>query len=97
MNQQEVMREAARLSAGRRRRVTRACSVCGKLMEGTVRRRFCSDACKLRAQRQKVRAQQGAPASIERLDATRERIMRGRVFDDSTEILRELREGARAE
>lgn len=55
MNEQDLMSAAARLSAARRRRVQTTCAVCGREMEGTVRRRYCSAACKLRAVRQRHR------------------------------------------
>jgi hypothetical protein len=141
MTEEEILREAARLQAARRRRVERACDHCGKIYEGLVHSKYCSDRCRVAASRQRqasaapVKAwdetdlpeargkdeslddyfartreltkQYWAPnpvppeveqsmAAFERLLRTSERIMRGRVFDDSTEIVRRERE-ARSE
>lgn len=141
MTDEEILREAARIQAARRRRVERTCAHCGTTYEGLVHSRYCSDRCRVAASRQRRTAarptktwdekdlpepqredeslddyfarlrerakQRWAPnpvppeverdmAAVERLFRTSERIMRGRVFDDSTEIVRRERE-ARSE
>jgi hypothetical protein len=48
--------EWGRLLAAHRRRVQVTCPECGAPVEGTVRRRYCSPACRLRAARQRQRA-----------------------------------------
>lgn len=54
MNEHDILHEAARLQAARRRRVTRTCDVCGKMYEGLVHRRYCSDRCRVEASRQRL-------------------------------------------
>jgi hypothetical protein len=44
----EGISEAARALAGQRRRVTTICVVCGTETTGTTKRRYCSDACRVR-------------------------------------------------
>jgi hypothetical protein len=107
MDERELLSAAARLSAARRRRVTIDCVICGRGVTGTVRRRYCSVACKLRAARQRRDAgtamksheqrekvtKNTLPPLIQRLNATREAIARGRVFeDDAATLIREERE-----
>ncbi len=98
MDEREILRTAARLSASRRRRVRTTCAVCGREVEGTTRRRYCSNACKLRAARQQHRAAVAVtsdgtvPPLVARLDATAVAIARGRVFEDSAGVIREARE-----
>lgn len=58
VTEDEILSQAARIRAGRRRRVTKQCEVCGTAFEGLVQRRFCSDRCRMRA----ARAQSAAPA-----------------------------------
>ena len=38
--------QAAKILAGRRRRVVSRCQRCGKRISGTIRRRYCSAACR---------------------------------------------------
>lgn len=106
MNDQEILRQAARLSAQRRRRVVAACAVCGLAIEGTVRRRYCSAVCKLRAQRQRLRIQRSAaedasaerPSLADRLAALRAETVQGRRPGESAaQIIREAREQRVAE
>lgn len=42
-----------------RKKGIRACTVCGKEMEGTARRKYCSHTCTIRAYRQRVRERHG--------------------------------------
>jgi hypothetical protein len=68
---------AARALGAHRRRVTTQCEVCGKAIEGTVRRRYCSGACKVRAFRQQrdqgdgERTSDGTVSLVAQLDALR--------------------------
>lgn len=49
---EDALKRAGALLAAQRKRETRPCEVCGKMMpNATKRRRFCSNACKLRARR----------------------------------------------
>jgi predicted nucleic acid-binding Zn ribbon protein len=98
MTDEEILSAAARLRAARRRRVAKTCEVCGTPFEGVAQRRYCSDACRMRASRQR-REMQGAPAprlasatmpSLIRLDRGRDRVDEGDF--DSTEDLRHSRE-----
>lgn len=47
---------AARALAAARRRVERRCAVCGASIVGTGKRRYCSEACKSAAYRQRLGA-----------------------------------------
>lgn len=51
MTNEEILSAAARLRAARRRRTARQCDVCGTSFEGIAQRRYCSDACRVRAAR----------------------------------------------
>ena len=51
MTDEEILSAAARLRAARRRRVAKTCEVCGAPFEGIAQRRYCSDACRVRASR----------------------------------------------
>jgi len=51
MTNDEILSAAARLRAARRRRTVRQCDVCGTSFEGIVQRRYCSDACRVKAAR----------------------------------------------
>jgi hypothetical protein len=86
--------EIGRALAARRRQVQSHCATCGDEITGVATRRYCSTACRLRASRQRRRqsSQAKTPPIVERLNRVRETIMRGRQFDDSTEILRQLRQ-----
>ncbi len=41
--------EAARALSAARKRSERQCAVCGKTIEGVATRRYCSNACRLKA------------------------------------------------
>ncbi len=60
----EVLRAVGQRAAASRRRVTVACVVCGKEVQGTVRARFCSTSCRTvdyyRNNREKVSGQRKA-------------------------------------
>lgn len=88
-------REAARRLAERRRREEKPCAHCGKSMTGIATRRYCSDSCRVIASRARQETEHPADKRTmsERLAARRAENSRdGRIFTDSTEILRELRE-----
>lgn len=51
MTEKEILSEAARIRASRRRRLVKHCEVCGEPFEGIAQRRFCSDRCRMRAAR----------------------------------------------
>lgn len=48
---------SARDLAAQRRRITTFCDGCGQQIEGTVRRRFCSDVCRQKARRERLHEQ----------------------------------------
>jgi hypothetical protein len=52
----EQRRQLARWLAQQRKRVAGTCTVCGRAFEGRVGRRYCSNACSMRAYRQRQRA-----------------------------------------
>lgn len=60
MSDEEILSAAARLRAAKRRQVAKTCEVCGTPFEGVAQRRFCSDACRMRASRRR-REIHGAP------------------------------------
>ena len=104
MDSKELMSQAARLSAGRRRRVKTACALCQRPIEGTVRRRYCCAACKLRAARKRaedsemerdarrIAAEKDWPIEVARMEVLANKIAKGRVFEDSTPLIRESRD-----
>lgn len=49
MEEQELLSEAARLIAGRRKIVQVTCAVCGKITEGTKKRKYCGPVCAAKA------------------------------------------------
>ena len=49
--EEEILRQAARIRANRRRRLRKQCAVCGQPFEGIAQRRYCSDRCRMRASR----------------------------------------------
>jgi hypothetical protein len=51
---EDILRQAARIRAGRRRRLQKQCEVCGTPFEGIAQRRYCSDRCRMRAARGQV-------------------------------------------
>jgi predicted nucleic acid-binding Zn ribbon protein len=55
--------EAARQLASQRRQVVGKCTVCGQPFTGTTKRRYCSEACRVRAhywrQREKATQEKG--------------------------------------
>lgn len=82
-----------------RRVVGHVCAECGEAFTGIKRARYCSRVCANRAYRSRWRASEPSPEAtkapdlIELLDATRAAISRGRVFEDSTPVIRAAREG----
>lgn len=100
---QDVKRAAQALAA-RRRRTQKGCARCGREMTGIATQRYCSAACRTAAAKQrdpetKSTALEGTidnpkltPDSLERLREFRKRTFGGRIFDDSTVIVREERE-----
>ena len=102
MTDDEIVSAAARLRAAKRRRVTKACEVCGRSFEGIAQRRYCSDACRIRASRRRAEAL-AAPRSdeamptvprdagepkVDSLDRVRDELSGILIPDDSTEIVR---------
>ena len=61
MTDEEILSAAARLRAAKRRRVAKTCEVCGTPFEGIAQRRYCSDACRVRASR----ARRGGPGTTD--------------------------------
>jgi hypothetical protein len=62
--EEEILSEAARIRARRRRRFVKRCEVCGEPFEGIAQRRYCSDRCRMRAARKQATA---PSAAIERI------------------------------
>jgi len=106
MTDEEILSAAARLRAARRRRIAKLCEVCGTPFEGIAQRRYCSDACRMRASRARrggaemtrkpkseiSRAPRGKDeSSVDYLGRVRDYLSRGRVFDDSVELIRRSR------
>jgi hypothetical protein len=58
MTEEEILSEAARIRASRRRRVERTCGHCGTKYEGLVHSRYCSDRCRVAASRQRRQLQE---------------------------------------
>lgn len=59
---EDILSAAGRLRASRRRRGVKACAVCGTPFEGIARKRYCSDACRVRAARSRAAARHEAPS-----------------------------------
>ncbi len=91
--------EAGQRLARRRRQVTAACEACGAKITGLVTRRYCGNACRLRASRQRRRGSlDGAlPPIILRLNAAAARVARAGVVMDLGEILPRSSEASAAE
>lgn len=51
MSEEEILREAGRIRANRRLRVAKTCERCGTNFEGLTRAKYCSDACRMAAGR----------------------------------------------
>lgn len=51
MSEEEILREAARIRAGRRLRVAKTCARCGNAFVGIAQAKYCSDACRMAAAR----------------------------------------------
>lgn len=85
--------DMARGLAARRRRITALCESCGREMAGIARKRYCSDACRMRASRQRRRNDGvGVPSMASRLAAIRSSIDDSRTADaTAAEIVREAR------
>ena len=91
--EREVLRVAGRRFAALRRIVRKSCRICGREMSGTVRRLYCSNACRVRASRQSSRLdkdqlpsadvpQEVAPVSSVLAAVERARAFQRRVFGD---------------
>jgi len=111
MTDEEILSAAAKLRAARRRRVAKRCEVCGTPFEGIAQRRYCSDACRVRASRARhggrataVRKEASLPPRGENesilayLDRTNDDLMGDRgLTDSSVELVRERAEWERKE
>ena len=53
MSEEEILREAGRIRANRRLRVAKNCERCGKSFGGLARAKYCSDACRMAAARER--------------------------------------------
>ena len=105
MTDEEIVSAAARLRAAKRRRVARTCDVCGTPFEGIAQRRYCSDACRVRASRARqgrgtISIQEEPPPKprgekeppVDNLEQVDTYLMQGRVFTDSSaELVQERR------
>lgn len=111
MTEEEILREAARIRASRRRRIERTCMHCGTTYEGLVHRRYCSDRCRVAAARQRQRQNHQDDVAIEPIAPRAESeslvdyfrrvgdaiASRGGFVEDSTELVRRSREERTAE
>jgi hypothetical protein len=77
------------------------CAVCGRETSGTKTKRYCSDACRVRASRDRARGERARRAevserrarAIEELRHVRETVMSGpRLEEDSVELIRRERD-----
>ncbi len=93
----EILSAAGRVRAAKRRQVVKACAVCGTPFVGIAQRRYCSDACRVRASRRRVGgtdgdrrppalATGGAMATTEATAVTTENVPR-RTDDDPIRAL----------
>lgn len=57
--------EIARALAAMRRRVTVACAICGKTVEGAAHRKYCSDSCRVIAYQRRKREHTSEPKPSE--------------------------------
>jgi hypothetical protein len=104
-HERDILREAGRRFAALRQVVTSRCEICGDEITGTLKRRYCSNKCRVKASRQR---RQGEPAgainhdvvaepmpavssTVERLAAIRERLA-GAGGGDAAEDIRRSRE-----
>jgi hypothetical protein len=53
LSEEEILREAARIRAGRRLRVAKNCMHCGTSFVGIAQAKYCSDACRMAAARER--------------------------------------------
>jgi hypothetical protein len=60
----EELSRLGRYMAQSRRIVPGVCEVCGKSFEGTTKRRFCSNACRVKAHRMNKRQDQGEACEL---------------------------------
>ena len=51
MSEEEILREAARIQARRRKRIAKKCKHCGRDFIGVAQAKYCSDACRMAAAR----------------------------------------------
>jgi len=84
LSDDEILREAGRIRARRRLRVAKTCAVCGKPFEGIAQARYCSDACRMAAARERKARHDVDPDDIVYIEphrpgeSTRDYIIRGR-------------------
>ena len=52
MSEEEILREAARIQASRRKRTAKTCQRCGTDFIGVAQAKYCSDACRMAAARE---------------------------------------------
>jgi len=83
--------------AALRRKVTTTCAACGKEITGLRTRRYCNNACRLRAARRDHRAERDRrAAALRRLEALREEIalgVPGGMFPETgAELIRAIRD-----
>ena len=67
MSEEDILREAARIQAGRRKRVAKTCLRCGRDFIGVAQARYCSDACRMAAAREREaqpRSDSGRPFQL---------------------------------
>ena len=53
MSDDEILREAARIQASRRKRTVKSCQRCGTDFIGVAQAKYCSDACRMAAARER--------------------------------------------
>jgi hypothetical protein len=58
MTEEEILSEAGRIRASKRRRVAKTCERCGKQFEAIARAKYCSDACRVAAAREHAAARE---------------------------------------
>jgi hypothetical protein len=103
-HERDILREAGRRFAALRQVVTSRCEICGTEITGTLKRRYCSNKCRVKASRQRRQGEGVAvnhdvvaepmPAvssTVERLAAIRERLA-GAGGGDAAEDIRRSRE-----
>jgi hypothetical protein len=70
MSEEEILREAARIQASRRKRVAKKCKRCGADFIGIAQAKYCSDACRMAAAREQFpQTEDEAEQNIERIES----------------------------